>query len=222
MTFQYRYRKQIIIGLFLFVVFLIVLFFVMKNVFLKKEEPVVEKVSLKKVEEEKEIDYLKVDIKGEIQLPGIYSLEVGSRVKDVIDIAGGLTENADTTVLNLSKKVVDEMVIIVYSHEQVEHFKETKEIEKQVIQECQKGIDESIRNDACMDDQFNNSSQGLININTASLDVLKSLPGIGDAKAEDIIKYREENGGFKSIEEIMNVNGIGESIYSQIKEIITV
>lgn len=201
----------------------IMIFLIIKSIPKKMNNTVKEDViSLKKEDDikESEDDYLKVDIKGEIISPGIYSLPINSRVIDVIDKAGGLTENADTTVLNLSKKIKDEMVIIIYSHDQVEHFKETKEVEKQINTECKNGIGDA-KNDACIESD-NNYSQGLININTASLEELKGLPGIGDSKAKDIIKYREDNNGFQSIEEIMNVNGIGESIYSQIKEIITV
>ena len=189
MTFQYRYRKQIIIGISIFVFICLITFLIIKN--LPKKKNVVKKesdVSLKKEEDKKENDiYLKVDIKGEINNPGIYSLVVDSRVIDVINMAGGLTENADTTVLNLSKKIKDEMVIIVYSHEEVSHFKETKQIEKQEVESCVNGSDSSLKNDACIED--NSVENSLININSASLDELKSLPGIGDAKAKDIIKY---------------------------------
>ena len=113
------------------------------------------------------------------------------------------------------------MVIIIYSHEQVSHFWELKTQEKEVLKDCYQNEETSLKNDACIDEDVSSSSSK-ININTASKEEFMTLPGIGEAKAGDIIKYREENGAFQSIEEIMNVNGIGESIYSQIQEIITV
>jgi len=172
----------------------------------------------KKIED---IEKYKVDIKGEIINPGIYSLDKDKRVIDVIALAGGLTENADTSVINLSKKINDEMVIIVYSHEQVTDFKKTKEIEKQVQEKCTQVDENSLKNDACIDSQTSTQT-GLININTASIEELMTLPGIGESKAQDIIKYRETNNGFKSIEELTNISGIGESILVKIKENITV
>ena len=88
------------------------------------EQIVLEKKPIKKAD--KNDDMYKVDIKGQVVNPGIYSLSINSRVIDVIEKAGGLTENADTTVINLSKKISDEMVIIIYSYEEVKEFGKTK------------------------------------------------------------------------------------------------
>lgn len=147
-----------------------------------------------------------------------------TRVMDVIATAGGLTENANTSVINLSKKINDEMVIIIYSNNQVEDFRKTKEIEKQVEEKCIQVDENAIRNDACITESNNqekNAITGKININTATLEELTSLPGIGESKAKEIIKYRDSNGGFKSIEELTNISGIGENTLAQIKENIT-
>ena len=138
---------------------------------------------------------------------------------DVIKLAGDLTENADTSVINLSKKVTDEMVIIIYSRDEVMDFKKTKEIEKQVEERCIQKDENSLVNDACINSSVSN---GKVNINNASIDELKNLTGIGDKKAKDIVSYREKNGNFNSIEDIMKVTGIGESNFAQIKEDITV
>ena len=162
---------------------------------------------------------MKVDIKGEVINPGIYSLIESSRVIDVIELAGGLTENADTSVINLSKKVTDEMVIIIYSRDQIQNFKETKELEKYLQEKCHEQDENSLANDACITDGEQISSK--VNINTASLEELMTLKGIGEAKAQDIIAYRETNGGFKSIEELLNISGIGETLFAKIKENIT-
>ena len=220
-TFKYRYRKQIILGVIIFIIiggtvgFLIYKF---KDKFKsKKEDIVVEKKLVKRKEEV--IDKIQVDIKGQINYPGIYKVDSDLRVMDVIKLAGDLTENADTSVINLSKKVTDEMVIIIYSKEEVLDFKKTKEIEKQVEERCVQKDENSLVNDACINSTISN---GKININTASLDELKNLTGIGEKKAKDIISYREKSGNFNSIEDIMKVSGIGENGFTQIKEDITV
>ena len=161
----------------------------------------------------------KVDIKGEILTPGIYTLKSNSRVIDVIEMSGGLTENADTSVINLSKKITDEMVIIIYSKSEVKDFEKTKETEKIVQEKCIKKDENALKNDACITDSVKTS--GKVSINTATKEELMSLTGIGDSKAEDIIKYREENGLFKTIEDIKNVSGIGDSLFAKIKENIT-
>lgn len=142
------------------------------------------------------------------------------RVLDVIDKAGGLTENADTSVINLSKKVVDEMVIVIYSREQVQNFEETKRQEEYLQEKCKKPEENAIQNDACYG--TNSSDSTKININTATLEELMSLNGIGESKAKDILTYREQNGGFQSIDDIKNVPGIGEKLFAQIQEAITV
>jgi competence protein ComEA len=225
MTFKYRYRKQIIIISIIVILIggvtgLSIWKYSKSNKKEEKEIVTTKKNSLEKKKVE-QIEKYKVDIKGEVINPGIYSLEKDKRVIDVIALAGGLTENADTSVINLSKKINDEMVIIVYSHEQVTDFKKTKEIEKQVQEKCIQPDENSLRNDSCITTE-NSTQTGLININTASIEELTTLPGIGESKAKDIIKYRETNNGFKSIDELTNISGIGESILVKIKENITV
>ena len=232
MSFHYRHRK-VILGCILCLLIICGggVYFYKKNfkdnkksntkntsVVIKKSKNL---SSLKKEEQE---EYFKVDIKGEVNNPGIYSLKINSRVIDVINSAGGLSENADTTVLNLSKKIKDEMVIIVYSKEEVADFKKTKEIEKQVQDKCVKKDSDSLINDGCIDDKttVSDTNSSKININTASIQELKNLPGIGEAKAKNIIDTRNKNGLFKSIDDIKNIEGIGESIYAQIKDFITV
>lgn len=189
----------------------------------EKEDTIITNSSIEKNKKEEnkiEEELLKVDIKGEINNPGIYELKSTSRVIDVIEKAGGLTENANTTVINLSKKITDEMVIIIYSNKQVEDFSKTKEIEKQVQNNCINPSEESLKNDACITEKETTIS-GKVSINTATLEELQTLPGIGEEKAKNIIKYREENGLFTSIEDLTKINGIGESIFAKIKENIT-
>ncbi len=232
MTFKYRYRKQILLGILIFVIVIgcgvggFFLFAAPKKEE-KEEEPLVLSTPKK---ENKKSSYYKVDIKGEVINPGIYSLKVDSRVIDVINKAGGITENADTTVINLSKKIVDEMVIIIYSKEQIANFERTKEMEEYLISKCEQKDENSLKNDACISNDVPSSSEGensknqqtgKVSLNKATKEELMTLSGIGEAKAEDIIKYREENGGFKTIDEIKNVSGIGDAIFVKIQENIT-
>lgn len=229
MSFHYRYRKQIII---ISVITIILIGVISLGVYFylndkpkeknstKTDNIIIEKKKEKEIEEVNDIFY-QVDIKGEVNNPGIYSLKEDSRVIDVINVAGGLTENANTTVINLSKKISDEMVIIIYSNNEVEDFKKTKEIEKQVISSCIQTDENALYNDACINIEENNVPTGKISINTASKEDFMTLPGVGEAKAQSIIDYRNEFGPFESIEDILNVSGIGDNLFAQIKEYLT-
>ena len=147
-------------------------------------------------------------------------------------MAGGLLENSDITVINLSKKVFDEMVIIIYTKEEVEKMLNGEEINYDNIITDKEIIFPDIKNDAVIEEEITTNNSGkeennkeettIVNINTASIEELDSLPGIGSSKAQNIIDYRSVNGKFQSIEEILNVNGIGTAIYEQIKAYITV
>jgi len=162
-----------------------------------------------------------VDIKGAVNNPGVYEVDSDSRVIDVIKIAGDLTEDADTSIINLSKKVTDEMYIIVYTREEMNFYKEKLIPVKTIIKEIEKKIvcpDKT--NDACLTDSASDI-EGKININTASKEELESLEGVGTSKAESIIEYRENN-KFNSIEDIKKVSGIGDSLYEKIKDNIEV
>ena len=226
MTFTYRYRKQII-----FVTLTLVLLSVVGGVIFyklafdssNKEDNIVlntkKKTNDEKIEEEEDI-YYQVDIKGEVNTPGIYTVKKDSRVIDVIRLAGDLTDNADTSVLNLSKKVTDEMVIIIYSYDEVANFALTKEKEKQEQEACLNYSE--ITNDACIKDESEIVSDSTISLNTATIEELMTLPGIGEAKAKAIISYREEVGAFQNIEELKEVDGIGDTLFDQIKENIAI
>ena len=200
------------------------IFYYQKNNKKEKKKEIVEieennelKVKEKDKNKEVEIEY-KVDIKGAVNLPGIYSMKSTSRVIDVINEAGGLTDLADTSVINLSKKIIDEMVIIIYTKEQVANFTKVKETEKIIQDKCNQVDENSLKNDACIKTEEITSK---VSINNSPKEVLMTLQGIGESKANDIIKYREENGPFNSIEDIKNVPGIGDNLFAQIKEDIT-
>ena len=171
------------------------------------------------IKKEKKTVY--VDIKGAVNNPGVYEVDYDSRIIDVIKLAGDLTDEADTSILNLSKKVIDEMNIIIYTKEEMSAYKEKLIPAKTIVKEVEKKIvcpDND--NDACIN-KDNTRLTDKININTASKEELESLPSIGSSKANSIIEYREKN-KFESIEDIKNVTGIGDSLFEKIKDSIEV
>lgn len=153
-----------------------------------------------------------IDIKGSIKTPGVYELNANSRVIDAVKASGGLNKDANTKYINLSKKLKDGDVIIIYSNQEVEESSKQGNI-IEVPCDCN-NIYQEVTEDV-------KTSSSKININTASLEELQSLSGIGESKAALIIEYRTLNGKFKSIEELKNVKGISEKIFSNIKENIT-
>ncbi|QUH26748.1 helix-hairpin-helix domain-containing protein [Serpentinicella alkaliphila] len=136
-----------------------------------------------------------VHIEGSVKNPGLYELDADSRMNDVVHAAGGLMDNADRKRINLAKRLVDEDFIYILA-----------------IGEELEDIESSVSS---------NNSKGSININSASKQELESLVGIGPALADRIINYRNEKGKFNSIEELKNVNGIGEKKFNDIKGSIT-
>jgi competence protein ComEA len=142
-----------------------------------------------------------IDIKGAVKLPGVYELANGERIIDAVDKAGGFLPIADTRKVNLAALLVDEMVIYVPE--------EGEEVEVLTLVDNTRGKDGK------------DTGQGKVNINTATVEELTTLSGIGPSKANAIIEYREENGMFKSIDELVNVTGIGEKSLEKIQDDIT-
>ncbi len=142
-------------------------------------------IMTKKQQKPEKVENIQVYVKGEVANPGVYTLEAGGRIQQLIDAAGGLTKNADIDDVNLSEKVIDEEVIVIPK-------------------------------------LSDNTDNRLININTATVEQLDDLPGIGRNYAERIVEHREKYGKFKRIEYIMNVKGIGESLFNKFKDMITV
>jgi competence protein ComEA len=222
------YWKVIItcLGVILLLVFIVIIF-----MYTKSNNKVEDKNNLtnnidglaEKETIEKENYY--VEIKGAIINPGVYKMASNSRVIDVITEAGGLSENADTTPLNLSKKINDEMLVIVYTKDEIISFKDGNKTIKEVIKYIEKECNcpDPIINGACYKDNANQNDESTkISINEASKDELMSLTGIGESKANDIIEYRNVNGTFKTIEDLKNVSGIGDNLFDKIKDYITV
>lgn len=167
-------------------------------------------------------EIIKVEIKGEVENPGVYTITKGSRVEDLLKKVK-LKKTASLEFNNLSKKLNDEDVVIIYSDQEIKNFQNGNTSVKYVEKEC---ICPSIKNISCFNNAVTNldgliNNTGKVSLNSALIDELITLPGIGEAKAKLIIEYREQNNGFKDIEEIMNIKGIGEKMFEKIKPYIT-
>ena len=160
--------------------------------------------------EEKEKDkVIVVHVTGEVKKPGIVKVREGDRIEDVIEMAGGLTEQADISCVNLAYVVVDGMKIRIPAIED-------EELSKEEI------ITEDAGKNIIISEKSLNSTNISININTATQTELEGLPGIGASIAGRIVEYRNQKGKFKTIEDIKNVTGIGENKFEQIKDFIKV
>lgn len=153
-----------------------------------------------------------VDLKGAVRYPNVYALPIGSRLFDVIEMAGGLLPEAATQHLNQSLLLSDQLLIYIYSMEEVEASQMTEVNPAELPMVSGPELVEA----------STNTSDGLININQATVGELMTLPGIGPKKAEAIIQYRSERGSFASTEAIMEVSGIGQKTYEQLASLITV
>ena len=147
-----------------------------------------------------------VDIKGEVLRPGVYEFSCESRIQEVIKKAGGFTEEADETKINLAQKITDQMQIIVPN-----------------VQSKQEGsvTEEKSGKGSSTNPNVSNSKQGTININTATLEELQTIKGIGKKKAEAILQYRKEHGAFRTKEDLLQVKGIGKKALEAIESQVT-
>ena len=184
----------------------------MNNIFIEEDENIIEVTSYyddsdievvkinnneNKENETPEVkNKIVVEIKGEVVKPDVYLLDEGRIIKDLIDIADGLTDEADISNINRAKELSNHELIIIYN----------------INDEDRDNTNYALENDT--------ESNNIININTATESELQSIPGVGEVKAKSIIIYREKNGGFKKIEEIKSVDGIGEKTFEKIKEFI--
>lgn len=175
----------------------------MENIFVEENETntikenKVEEVKSNEISLEK-VNKIIVEIKGEVNKPDVYEVEDGAIIRDLIEIAGGLTGEANIDSINRAQKLrANELIIIPNKSENIASISVSSEV------------------------NISNNSD-IININTASIDELQRINGIGEVKAKSIIEYREKNGGFKSIEEIKNIEGIGEKTFEKIKDKIAI
>lgn len=143
-----------------------------------------------------EVDKIKVYVTGEVYSPGVFELEYGDRIEDAINLAGGVTENANLRNINLAYVLEDGEKLYIPN------------------------INENDVNEENFSAEKKNNSK--ININKSGVEQLITLPGVGNSLAQKIISYREENGKFKKIEDLKNVSGIGDKKYESLKELITI
>ncbi|MGF6375520.1 competence protein ComEA [Clostridiales Family XIII bacterium PM5-7] len=163
----------------------------------EKQEIVIDEQQSSEVSEMEDEPELKlfVDISGQVKNPGVYQVEEGTRLFQLIELAGGLNATADINGLNQAEIITDGQKIIIPKEGEVATLPSITDT---------------------------GAGQGLVNINQADSIALQEIPGVGPSTAEKIINYRNEHGRFKSIEEIKNVNGIGEKTYEKMKSKITV
>lgn len=232
----FYYEKKVIIVILLILISIGIFVFSINGK--ESVEVVLDEVSVEPLEEvNKEKDnYVYVDVKGEVSNPGVYKMKDTDRVIDVLNKAT-LKKTSNTKFLNLSKILTDQMVIYIYSNNEIKKIIETEQKVCDVISNnvCISKVENlnSVYLEASNDEIYTNLKEDikdesskeeniLVNINTCSKEDLMTLPGIGESKANNIISYRNEKGQFNSIEDILNVSGIGESIFEKIKKFIQV
>ena len=184
---------------------------------------------------------IKVYVCGAVNNSGVYELSSGDRIADAIDAAGGFSTEADTEYLNLAMVVSDGMKIQVPTTDEIEELEKAEAQSSSddqadssadtsfVVTGDGKPVDTNKQNSEADNtsalsscDNASDSGNVLVNINTAGVDELCTLSGIGKSRADAIIAYRNENGPFKSIEDIKKVSGIKDKVFEQIKDSITV
>ena len=161
-----------------------------------------------------------VHICGAVENPGVYELDAGSRVYEVIEAADGFTEKACENYVNQAELLQDGQKISIPTVEEVEQAKAEGSFQETWTSGGADGQVEQNRSTQTTADT--GGSSGLVNINTATESELCSISGIGASRAAAIVEYRQENGNFASIEDIMKVSGIKEGTYEKIKDMITV
>ena len=164
----------------------------------------IEEKEVKKEEKDITNKEITVYVSGEVNKPGIVTLNEGDRLATAVEMVGGTTDKADLNGINMAIKVQDEMHYII----------------PKIGDVVKNNSSEIVSNDNSNQGGASKTSQ--ININTATIEELDTLPGVGEATANKIVNHRSENGEFKSIEEIKNVNGIGDKKFEEIKNLICI
>ena len=224
--YQLSKKQKMVIIMIIFTIIILICYYInnQKENEFTLEENILETTEEKKIEEEKEVNSqqkeITVYITGAVNKSGIVKISEDSRIADVIDKADGLKNDADISNINLAYKLEDGMKITIPTIDQKgeNSNNENREIENDKTSQYitqYSGVNE---------DEKSKEDQSItkININTATQTQLETLPGIGPSTALKIIKYREEKGCFSSIDEIKEINGIGEAKFNNIKDLIYV
>lgn len=231
MMYEFHKKQKIIIAIIGSMLIIAVLYYIYtkeenENV-ISAEENVIENIIADAEESEEttkeEINKIIVHVSGAVNKEGIVELEENSRIADAISQAEGLKENADTKNINLAFKLEDGMKIYIPTIEESQKANEQNQKEN-VIDETSKYVTSSggVIQEQQTNENVDAKKSEKININTATQTELETLPGIGPSTSLKIVNYREENGKFKSIEEIKEVSGIGDAKYENIKDLICV
>lgn len=229
----FRFKKPIIAIALILIIFGITLYTDSNNE-IKTESKESLKSAVVTETTKKANDKVYIDIKGAVKKPGVYEMDSNYRVIDVVNVAGGFTKYADTSVINLGKKIKDQMVIIIYTKSEITNFKKKNQI-LVVNSDCPttECVCPDTINDACITtttstttsttttQQNTSTTSSKVSINRGTIDELQTLTGIGLTKAQAIIDYRTTNGNFTKLEDLLNVSGIGTSTYDKIKDYIT-
>lgn len=182
------------------------------NILNQIEENTKEDEYKNKISETENKEKIKIYITGAVKNEGIYELDENSRIADSIEKAGGLTEDANINNINLAYVLEDGMKIYIPKNSDNNEVKDDTNIY----------VSKENGNTSTLKNTHSNTQNSKININTATQAELETLPGIGPSIATKIINYRKENGKFTNIEDIKKVNGIGDSKYLQIKDLIKI
>lgn len=179
------------------------------------EAAITESAVLAEVSQEPEEIY--VDVSGAVVSPGVYCLDAGSRIFQAIEAAGGCTTEAAPVCLNQAAELADGQKVYVPTVQEAEDVAAGNGAGGNAGNLWDLGTQSSVTGQTSED-----TGTGKVNINTADKELLTTLPGVGSSKADAILAYRQDQGGFSSIEEIMNVEGIKEGVFARIKDRISV
>ena len=170
-------------------------------------------------------EVFRVHVVGAVHHPGVHELGPGARVIDAVDSAGGLTGDAAPGQLNFAQPVADGQQVWIGTHaEPGGEVRSPAEASQQPGQPGQSGQSgqSGQPGQSGPDGASSGDGQGLVNLNSASQAELEELPGVGPATAQKIITWREENGGFRSVEDLMEIRGIGEKTFAELAPLVTV
>lgn len=204
-----KFQKKIIIIIAIIIIGIIGYFIYGKN---NNKNDITEDEEILIKTEEKEEDNkgkIVVHITGAVKKEGVVTLNENSRITDAVDAAGGLTDDADMSKINLAYILEDGVKIKIPSKNDVQENTESVNIVENVQQNV-------------VNSENNNNTSKLVNINKANQTELETLPGIGPSTALKIVSYREENGKFSSVDDLKNISGIGENKFENIKPLICV